>query len=179
MGDAFTAWLAQEAAPARRASPDGRARSSSSSDGLDDAPDSEDDLLAVLSVETLQRGGLNAGAPGGDAEDEEDDEALVAEKIALLQEENARLRAAASAAPPAPQDGAAAAASGDAAPGADAASRGADGAPGGAASGEASGDAASGGTIAGVADWLLAAAKEVEKASYEARWHTRACCAWL
>jgi len=84
-------------------------------------------------------------AAPSNAEDEEDD-ALVAEKIRLLLEENARLRAvAAQQAQAAQPDGASAEPEGE--PQAD---------------GVASG-------VSGVADWLLAAAKEREKAALEAR----------
>jgi hypothetical protein len=80
--------------------------------------------------------------PGGDADEDEDEDALFAEKIKLLQEENARLRAAAATAQrpdsPPPEQAPDASAAGLTA------------------------------TATAMADWLVAAAKEQEKAVYEA-----------
>ncbi len=124
--------------------------------GSDEEEDDAVDLASVVHVSALGRGALNAGAPDG--ADEEEDDALVAEKIRLLQEENQRLRAAAAAkaartetsGAAANDDAGASAAAAAAAPGLTAAA-------------------------AGVADWLLAAAKEREKAAYEAR---SRLCSW-
>ena len=94
--------------------------------------------------------GVSLDAPeDGPGDEEADEDALFAEKIKLLQEENARLRAAAAAA---------AAAQRPATPPAETAP-------------DAAGLTA---TATAMADWLVAAAKEREKAVYEAASAARA-----
>ena len=101
-------------------------------------------------TDTAAAASLDEAPEDGPGDEDADEDALFAEKIKLLQEENARLRAAAAAAAATAQDSLPT----EAAPDASAASLTA--------------------TATAMADWLVAAAKEREKAVYEAASAARA-----